>query len=89
MKKVLVTGGCGFIGSNLVDLLIKQGNSVVVIDDLSSGKKENCNPKADYLFGDYKEIMTSNHLKLNNLDTVFHLAAEARIQPSKDHCILA
>ena len=39
--KILVTGGAGFIGSHLVDRLIKEGHNVVVIDNLSTGKKEN------------------------------------------------
>ena len=46
--KYIVTGGAGFIGSNLVDLLIKEGHDVHVIDNFSSGKKENCNEKAQY-----------------------------------------
>ena len=46
MKKYLVTGGVGFIGSHLVDKLIEKGNEVVIIDNLSTGKKENLNPKA-------------------------------------------
>ena len=43
MKKFTVTGGAGFIGSNLVDTLIKEGHEVVIIDSLISGKKENIN----------------------------------------------
>ena len=46
MQKVIVTGGAGFIGSNLVDELIKQNIEVIVIDDLSTGFKKNVNPKA-------------------------------------------
>ena len=46
MKKVIVTGGAGFIGSNLVDKLIELNFQVIVIDDLSTGKKENINSKA-------------------------------------------
>jgi len=45
-KTILVTGGAGFIGSHLADKLIEQGNQVIVIDNLSSGKIENLNPKA-------------------------------------------
>ena len=83
IKKVLVTGGCGFIGSNLVDMLIEdEGYSVIVIDDLSFGKIENCNPKAEYIFDDFKKVLCDGNEKLNDIDIVFHLAAEARIQPS-------
>ncbi len=46
--KYIVTGGAGFIGSNLVDLLIDKGFEVEVIDNFSSGKKENCNSQAIY-----------------------------------------
>ncbi|MDP2696316.1 MAG: NAD-dependent epimerase/dehydratase family protein, partial [bacterium] len=45
--RYLVTGGAGFIGSNLTDALIDQGHQVIVIDNLSTGKKENLNSKAE------------------------------------------
>ena len=48
MAKCLVTGGAGFIGSNLVDALIEEGHEVLVIDNLSTGKKEHVNPKAKF-----------------------------------------
>ena len=80
MKNVLITGGCGFVGSNLADMLVSQNYNVTVIDDLSSGKRENCNEKVTYYFDDFKNILQQDFLK--EIDIVFHIAAEARIQPS-------
>jgi len=80
--KALVTGGCGFIGSNLVDKLIGLEYEVIVIDDLSSGKKEYINAAAKYIFKDFKSCLLENNLELKGIDVVFHLAAESRIQPS-------
>jgi len=77
--RFLVTGGLGFVGSNLVDILISKGWSVMVIDDLSSGNKEWKNNKAQYGEWDVQEINERIH---KPFDVIFHLAAEARIQPS-------
>ena len=77
--KVLVTGGLGFVGSNLVDILVQDDYQVYVVDDLSSGNKDWVNKKASYVFGDIQDI--NSNLE-NNFDAIFHLAAEARIQPS-------
>ena len=85
-KNVLVTGGCGFVGSNLVDRLVDLGYDVTVIDNLSSisSSSEYENPKANYLtgslFGDILNI--EDNLGDAEFDVIFHLAAEARIQPS-------
>jgi UDP-glucose 4-epimerase len=81
-NKVLVTGGLGFVGSNLVDRLVSLGFDVDVIDNLSSesSSKDYCNPNANYYFVDVVEI--SNSLSGKRYDKIFHLAAEARIQPS-------
>ena len=49
--RALVTGGAGFIGSNLVDALVARGDDVVVLDDLSSGKRSNVNPAARFVEG--------------------------------------
>jgi|6_EtaG_2_1085325.scaffolds.fasta_scaffold02773_8 UDP-glucose 4-epimerase len=84
---ILVTGGCGFIGSNLVDELVRNpDNKVVVVDNLDTGKKENCNEKAHYIFEDIRDVFDENKEKykkhLESTDIIFHLAALARIQPS-------
>ena len=78
MKKVLVTGGAGFIGSTLVDKLIERNIEVIVVDNLSSGKKDNLNPKAEFIRAD---ISTDRPL-FSNVDTVFHLAATPQVQYS-------
>ncbi len=83
MKKALVTGGAGFIGSNLVDKLISKGVEVFIIDDLSTGKEENINPKAKFLKMSLLDIK-ENTLVGKDIDVVFHLAALARVQPSID-----
>ena len=61
--KMLVTGGAGFIGSNLVDQLILENHVVHVIDNFSSGKKENCNNKAIYHKLDISNINNIDSLK--------------------------
>ncbi|MBF25211.1 MAG: NAD-dependent dehydratase [Flavobacteriales bacterium] len=83
MDKVLVTGGAGFIGSNLVDVLIKKGVDVVIIDNLSTGKLKNINPKANFLKYDLSTIDISELINiLDGVEFIFHLAALARVQPS-------
>ena len=81
MSKLLVTGGAGFIGSNLVDELVKLGHKVVVIDNLSLGKKEHLNPKAKFHKRDIRDFKSIKPL-FKGVDCVFHLAAQPRIQPS-------
>ncbi len=76
--KYLVTGGAGFIGSNLVDELIRLGNDVVVIDNLSTGKKENINPKATFHNADVADFEAIKPL-FSGVDYVFHLAALPRV----------
>lgn len=78
--KVLVTGGAGFIGSNLVKSLLERGDEVVVVDDLSSGKEENL-PKNENLKFYKKSILDKDIEKLfDDVNVVFHLAALPRVQ---------
>lgn len=80
--KHLVTGGCGFIGSNLVDRLIDDGHEVIVIDNLSSESNEEFyfNDKATYHHIDIRDFQSILPL-FEDVHIVYHLAAEARIQP--------
>ena len=79
--KTLVTGGAGFIGSNLVDKLIKDGDEVVVIDNLSTGKKENINPQAKFIKADITDLKQIQPYFIG-IDYVFHCAALPRVQVS-------
>ncbi|WP_217562279.1 NAD-dependent epimerase/dehydratase family protein [Paenibacillus sp. GbtcB18] len=80
--KVLVTGGAGFIASHIVDKLIEQEFEVICVDNLSSGKKENVNPKAVL----YEEDITSTQLRdifdVEKPDYVIHQAAQIDVQRS-------
>ncbi|MCM3068382.1 SDR family oxidoreductase [Priestia flexa] len=80
--KVLVTGGAGFIGSNIVDRLIEQSFEVVIIDNLSTGREENLNPKAKF----YKMDIISDEVKevfaTEKPDYVIHHGAQIDVQKS-------
>ena len=87
MAKCLVTGGAGFIGSNLVDALIEEGHEVLVIDNLSTGKKEHVNPKAKFFELDLRELDKIKPV-FEGVDFVFHEAALARVEPSIKNPVL-
>ena len=81
--RVIVTGGVGFIGSNLVDRLIDDGHEVIVIDNLSTGRKENLNEKAKFYHKDLTEMRRETDFSIfEGVDVVFHLACLARVQLS-------
>lgn len=81
--KILVTGGCGFIGSMLTDKLLQAGHHVLVIDNLSARNHEHFyfNDNATYYHFDVCDYENTREL-YENVDYVFHLAAESRIQPA-------
>jgi UDP-glucose 4-epimerase len=83
MTKSLVTGGAGFIGSNLVDRLIEMGHQVIVIDNEYSDAHDQFywNDKAQNYKYDIRDYVNTRPL-YDGVDYVFHLAAEARIQPA-------
>ena len=88
--KVLVTGGCGFIGSTLTDKLIEMGYDVTVLDNLSAECHDEFyfNEKAKYYHFDISDYEQTRPL-YDNVDYVFHLAAESRIQPTINNPIQA
>ena len=76
--KILVTGGVGFVGTNLIKRLLKDGHEVQSLDNYSTGLKSNEVDGCRYWVGDIQNISTMD----KDFDVVFHLAAIARIQPS-------
>ena len=89
--RCLVTGGAGFIGSNLVDKLIDDGHEVIIFDDLSTGFEKNINPKAKFFKVDISDKNAFDKTRIRDysmedvmtgVDAVFHTAAKARVQPS-------
>jgi len=78
---ILVTGGAGFIGTNLIKRLLKEGHKVTSLDNYDSGLKENHQDGCEYIEGCILEI---NNKLVNNYDIIFHLAGLSRIQPSFD-----
>ncbi|MBD3207850.1 MAG: NAD-dependent epimerase/dehydratase family protein [Candidatus Nealsonbacteria bacterium] len=81
MAKIIVTGGAGFIGSHLVDKLVEEGHQVVVIDNLSTGKKENLNSEAGFFHLDLRDFEKIKPV-FEGKDYVFHLAALPRVPRS-------
>jgi len=81
--KILVTGGAGFIGSHVVDMLIGQGHNVTIVDNLSSGKMDNVNVKANF-----HEVDISDSYKIREIfkkhepEIVYHLAAQIDVRKS-------
>lgn len=82
--QVLITGGCGFIGSHLVDLLLNQGVAPIIYDNLSTGNIENlqsCQDKLEIIEADIRDLDQLNK-SLKNVDLVFHLAAITSVSQS-------
>ena len=76
MAKILVTGGAGFIGSHVVDLFLKKGLEVVILDDLSTGRTSNINPDARFYQMDIRDPKVREVFATERPDYVSHHAAQ-------------
>lgn len=84
-KRVLVTGGAGFIGSHLVEQLVQCGNQVTVVDNLTTGHYQNIQTvqaRIEFIEGDLNTLLQTGQLKLSSYSHIFHLAANAYVPPS-------
>jgi len=81
-KIALVTGGAGFIGSHIVDALVKKNMRVFVVDDLSSGRESNVNPKATFKKCSIASAQMVEYLKEIKPDVIFHCAAQVNLRNS-------
>lgn len=82
MTKILVTGGAGFIGSHVADSLISSGHDVVILDDLSTGFKENVNDKARFYQMDIRSPEVEKILEQGKFDVLCHHAAQVDLRKS-------
>jgi len=83
MARFLVTGGCGFIGSHLVERLLAAGHAVHVLDDLSTGKRENLPDGVALTIGSVADAALVD-LAMQGVDGCFHLAAVASVERSRE-----
>src|SRR5574337_767077 len=82
--RVLVTGGAGFIGSHVVDALVKEGHDVAVVDDLSMGKREQVHPSARFYRVDIRERQALDEVfRVERPDVVNHHAAQGNLRRSR------
>jgi UDP-glucose 4-epimerase len=80
--KVLITGGAGFIGSHIADLLIGAGHALVIVDDLSNGKEENINQKATFYPVSILDKTLPDIFTRESIDVVIHHAAQISVRES-------
>jgi len=81
---ILVTGGAGFIGSNIVDAYVSKGHNVIIIDNMSTGVKEYINPKAKFYELDVCDAGISKVFEENKIDLINHHAAQIDLRKSVD-----
>jgi len=84
MNNILVTGGAGYIGSHIIEILIKQKHNVFIVDDLSTGYKRLINKKAKFYKSNINNLKKIKKIiKVNKIDSIIHLAASVTVNNSK------
>jgi len=84
-KKIIVTGGAGFIGSQMVNTLIKKGSKVVIVDNLVTGKKENLNPKAKFYYLNVADSKIEGIFKKEHPEFIYHFAFNVLVPKSVEN----
>jgi UDP-glucose 4-epimerase len=88
MKRVLVTGGAGFIGSHVADRFLAEGYPVTIIDNLSSGRRENLPARATFHELDIRSPEAADLVRSGGFDVIAHLAAQIDVRKSVEHPVL-
>src|SRR3954464_12708943 len=86
LKRVLITGGAGFIGHHLAHALVRRGTAVTVLDNLSMGRRENVPDGARFVEGDVRDAASVREA-LDGVDAVLHEAAIVSIRASIEHFV--
>jgi len=82
VSRILITGGAGFIGSHIAELLISRGHQVIALDNEQTGKRANLPPEAEFIYGDVTDPLALESVFARGLDAVFHIAGQASIRLS-------
>src|SRR3989338_7225417 len=86
MGKILVTGGAGVIGSHVADLLIENSHKVIIIDNLSTGLRENLNPRATFYHEDLSDYDKIKEIfEREKPEIIYHLAAQIDVRKSVEN----
>ncbi|XRO75425.1 SDR family oxidoreductase [Methanocaldococcus sp. 28A] len=84
---ILVTGGAGFIGSHIVDKLIENNYDVTILDNLTTGYKNNINPKANFINADIRDKDLDEKINFKDVEVVIHQAAQINVRSSIENPI--
>ncbi|NPA62076.1 MAG: SDR family oxidoreductase [Methanococci archaeon] len=82
---ILVTGGAGFIGSHIVDKLIENTHDVIILDNLTTGNKNNINPKAEFVNADIRDKDLNEKINFKDVEVIIHQAAQINVRSSVEN----